>query len=87
MSSLSCASSVTTQCKPHAIASLRPVASIGVSATIGTLGRSRDARKPVEPDLVQHTMAAAFTVCATCARRRGDRIRPSSPQAPCAARR
>jgi len=38
MSSWSCASSVTTQCTPHTTASLRPVAMLGDSATIG--GRS-----------------------------------------------
>ena len=37
----------------------------GVSAMIGTLGLSRAARKPVDPELVQLTMAAACSVCTT----------------------
>ena len=37
----------------------------GVSAMIGTHGRSRAARKPVDPELVQLTMAAALSVCTT----------------------
>ena len=65
MSSKSWASSVTTQCKPQARASRRPVLCTGVSAMIGTLGLSRAARKPVDPELVQLTMAAACSVCTT----------------------
>ena len=35
-------------------------------ATIGGCGRSRDRRRPVEPELVQQTMAERSSVSATC---------------------
>ena len=45
-------------------ASRRPVDILGESATVGGLGRSRATRSAVEPDEVQHTMAARSTVSA-----------------------
>ena len=52
MSSRSWASSVRTQCRPQTSARRRLVAVMGVSAMIGTVGRSRDTRMPVEPEAV-----------------------------------
>jgi hypothetical protein len=46
------ASGETTQCVPHKSDSRRAVLTIGDSATIGTCGRSRAARRPVVPDAV-----------------------------------
>ena len=54
-----------TQWMPQTSDNLRPDATIGESATIGGCGRSRDTRSPVEPDEVQHTMAARSSVSAT----------------------
>ena len=48
------------------MASRRAVARIGVSTMIGTSGRSLAARRAVEPDDVQQTIAAAFTVPTIC---------------------
>jgi hypothetical protein len=64
MSPGSLASSVTMQWMPHATESLRPVPMFGDSATIGTCGRSRATRKPVEPENVQHTTAERSSVSA-----------------------
>jgi hypothetical protein len=46
--------------------SFRPAASAGEMATIGHFGRSRDTRKPVEPEQVQQTIADRSSVSATC---------------------
>ena len=64
MSPGSLASSVTMQWMPQATESLRPVATLGDSATIGTCGRSRATRRPVEPENVQHTTADRSSVSA-----------------------
>src|SRR5260370_1885491 len=55
-----------TQCAPHNRASRLAVARFGVSARIGTDGRSRAAREAVAPELVNETIAAAPIVAATC---------------------
>ncbi len=55
-----------TQWMPQTTDNFRPAPSIGEIATIGQFGRSRDTRSPVEPELVQHTMAGRSSVSATC---------------------
>ena len=52
------------QWMPQATDSLRPVATFGDSATIGTCGRSRATRSPVEPEQVQQMMAERSSVSA-----------------------
>ena len=66
MSSWSRASSATTQCTPQQAESLRPAATLGEIATIGTCGRSRATRSAVEPEKVQQTMAERSSVSAIC---------------------
>ncbi len=51
---------------PQTNDNFRPVATIGEMATIGGFGRSRETRMPVEPELVQQTMAERSSVSATC---------------------
>ena len=50
ISSISLASSETTQWQPHTMASRLAVSRTGESAMTGTDGRSRQARMPVEPE-------------------------------------
>ena len=59
------ASSSMTQWMPQTTDNFRPAASIGEIATIGHFGRSRDTRRPVEPEQVQQTIAARSSVSAT----------------------
>src|SRR5947207_15656545 len=54
-----------TQWMPQTTDNFRPAASIGEIATIGHFGRSRDTRRPVEPEQVQQTIAARSSVSAT----------------------
>ena len=52
------------QWMPQATESLRPVARFGEIATIGSCGRSRATRKPVEPEKVQQMIAERSSVSA-----------------------
>ena len=50
------------QCTPQTSERRRAVDNLGEIATIGGFGRSRATRNPVEPELVQQTMAESSSV-------------------------
>ena len=56
-------SSLSTECTPHTRASRRAVLVCGVRLRIGALGRSRAARKLLDPDFVYVTAAGIERVC------------------------
>ena len=63
-----------TQWMPQTTDNFRPAPSIGEIATIGHFGRSRETRSPVEPEQVQHTMAAKIERLGDLPRRRRDGV-------------
>ena len=59
---------------PQTTDSLRPVATFGEIATIGSCGRSRATRRPVEPETVQQTIAGEVERLGDLARGGGDGV-------------
>src|SRR3954471_8080210 len=58
-------SGVCTECTPHTNARLRAVVRLGVMLRMGGAGRSRAARRLVEPEVVYVTMSATGMTRAT----------------------